>query len=355
MNVSENSRSELESYHSEFLEEHQLGIEGKPDFLEEHQLRIEGNLNFIEEHQLEDTHSEIETYASKSISYSPLCSQFSFTGIEDQTILNKESKTSGSSLHFLAKNSKNLADISTIRDIDNITFENLKSSSEKRSEQTTSSESKRKKRVRRFIPPKKLTRKEIQEEFDEQDRKIYEASINQSDFSKYLSQILNRPSVRQVQNSKHLALVRKTDDGVEVIPAKPEPKKTKFSFKRNLSSTSTIDMSIFSDKNAKRFDEFLNSDERDLKRFKFNFGSQKKNEDFNFQPQSISEYAAAAEKTPFVFPSQNTATSTDNFVSLTPDGFYKQNKADVDNIVNKYLQPENIFETCPLNEQDFDL
>ncbi|XP_015838166.1 mutS protein homolog 4 isoform X2 [Tribolium castaneum] len=288
---------------------------------------------------------------SESISYSPLCSQFSFSpSLHDQTTTNKESKTSSSSLHFIAKS----GDETTQLLADSSSIEQTKS----KSNSSSSKDSFKKiRRNKRFIPPKKLTRREIQEEFAEQDRKIYEANLSQSDYSKYLSHILNRPSIRQIQNSEFLAFGRKTDDGVEVIPAKPEPKKTKTSFKRKLSSNNTFDMSIFSDKNAKRFDEFLNSYERDVKQFKFSFGTQKKNEEFNFQPQSISDYMAAAENKPFSFPASQNSEQFHSLGSATPNCYYKENKENIDNIVNKYLQPpESLFETPDdFNEQNFNL
>ncbi|XP_044253002.1 mutS protein homolog 4-like isoform X2 [Tribolium madens] len=372
----------------------------------------------------DQTNSKSKTNSSSS---KESCNQrfFSFSGLNDQTTVDKESKTSSSSMHFIAVNrneTTNMEDSSAIRDIENITVENFKTSddqtnSKSKTNSSSSKESfnKQKRFNKRFIPPKKLTRREIQEEFDEQDRKLYEADITQSDFSKYLSQILNRPSIRQIQNSKHLAFVRKTNDGVEVIPAKPEPKK-RTTFKRKLSNSNNFDMSIFSDKNAKRFDEFVNSEERDVKQFKFSFGTQevirtkpesnerknifqrkppnssnlnmsiftdknakcfdgflssedrdvkqfnfsfgtqtKSPEKFNFQPQRISDYMAAAEDKPFSFPTQN----SDQFHSLssaTPDCYYKENKQDIDNIVNKYLQPERIFETPDdFNDHDLDL
>jgi hypothetical protein len=347
------------------------------------------------------------SHLSESMSYSPLCpSSFSqdFDGDEvsenfDQTgfctgldELNVPQSSTSSSLHFMSKNGvqlsgngatttdTNLGNISMNRDVDNITIENLKSvsvatvekasSSNEKTGQTISSSAKESddlvenqskpryvKRLKKFIPPKKLTKREIEEEFAEQDRKIYEASVSDSDFSKYLSLILNRPSVKQVQNSEHLALVRKTEKGVEVIPAQPEPpkKSKRCPFQRNLSNNSNIDVSIFSDKNAKHFEEFVNSDERDIKRFKFDFGSQK-DKVFNFQPQSISEYAANEQ---FLFRGDNLQPSQ-GFPSLTPEGYYKQNREDINNIMNKYLgrggeagptHDSNIFDKAgPSNE-----
>lgn len=283
---------------------------------------------------------------SQSITYSPLLPT-----------------STSSSLHFVAKNGDTkitkISDnvVTSDTNLDFSTVENLKSlSSEKQTSSLKESEKDRIviKRPKKFIPPRKLTRKEIQEEFDEQDRQLYKSDLSESDLSKYLEQRLNRPSVKQVQNSKHLAFVRRTDDGVEVIPAKPEPLK-KTPFRRNLSTNSNIDMSIFSDKNAKRFNEFLNSEERDVKRFKFNLDSQSQTgRDFHFQPETISDYMAGLDN---LFRGQN----EDNFHSLstiTPVGYYAENRDDMNDIVNKYLSSGSsshdvsIFETCSLNEND---
>lgn len=222
----------------------------------------------------------------------------------------------------------------------------------------------RKPRMNKFIPPRKLSKKEIREDFALQDRLLLERSFGDSDMSKYLGQLLNRPSVQQIQNTTHLALIRKTKEGVEVIPADPRCKRRKQSFLKKYHSKEEIDMDMFSDKNAEHFQEYLNSNEKNFKMFNLNF--KKKTEDttttFKFQPvqSNIETYTEGSIVTSFTrkftdenidqnfqFPSQRSYVKSQSSmkhqqeppmnISLTPDGYYKRNKSDIMDLVNKYL------------------
>lgn len=220
--------------------------------------------------------------------------------------------------------------------------------------------------VARFKPPK-ITKRQIETEFKEQDRKMME-NLNKSNASEYLQQLLNRPSVRQMQQSKHIALLRKTEDGVVVIPAeakKPRkhlglPSSTSF-MRKNL-----INVSIFSDKNADKFAEFLQK----KKSMKSSFTKKSKSFCFGDSKEfcdktSVTVYTElstdVSRKTTTKAKRQNTnvlsrnaqnldlfsqsnvsQSSVSKYLSLTPDGYYKGNKSQINNIVNKYLETEEV-------------
>lgn len=228
-------------------------------------------------------------------------------------------------------------------------------------------EKKAKKRAinrKKFVPPRKLTAREIREEFREQDRKILESSPNSSNFSQYLKQLIRRPTVKQVQNTTHLATIRKTGEGVEVIPTKPRMMKTKTEPWKKRHSSENFDVSIFSDKNALPFESYLNSNEKDYKTFSFNFSkNQEAEQKFQFAPTTLSfgEYTNNSITERFVrnvsemASSQRANTTRAEEVqnvtfcvsqqsvdrTLTPEGFYRQNRDDIQRIVGKYLQSDN--------------
>ncbi|XP_018566348.1 uncharacterized protein LOC108907240 [Anoplophora glabripennis] len=214
---------------------------------------------------------------------------------------------------------------------------------------------------KKFKPPLKLSAREIREEFNEQDRRMLETSPNSSNFSKYLQQLINRPTVRQIQKSTHVATIRKTEDGVEVIPAKSPVKKRKASPWRNQFFNNNFNLTIFSDKNALPFESYLKSNEKDYNTFSFSFN---KNQDeggrFEFAPtvSNVGEYTSNSVTKRFARTASETTCSNQQLSgnvgeiqnitfqvsqrgesqTLTPDGFYKQNKDDIKRIVDKYLQ-----------------
>ncbi|KAJ8916137.1 hypothetical protein NQ315_004504 [Exocentrus adspersus] len=221
----------------------------------------------------------------------------------------------------------------------------------------------------KFIPPRKLSAKEIREDFKEQDRKILEGTPSSSEFSKYLEQLIKRPTVKQIRNTVHLAKVRKTNEGVEVIPAKPRMNKKlkpSTSMKTHYSNEN-FSVSIFSDKNALPFESYLNSNEKDYKTFSFNFQkNQEAEQKLGFEPTTLSfgEYTNNSVTKRFVRTISETLCSGQSGNSfrmkhvlepnqdigsvymsqqstinqtLTPDGFYKQNKDDISRILKKYL------------------
>ncbi|CAG9812751.1 unnamed protein product [Phaedon cochleariae] len=246
---------------------------------------------------------------------------------------------------------------------------------------------------KRFIPPRTLSAKEITTELEEQGRKILESSQNSSNM-KYWKHIVNRPTVKQIRNSTQLALVRKTNDGVEIFPTNHNTKKPrkKTPMKRHFSNEN-FDMSIFSDKNAKTFEEYLNSGERDYNTFRSRINQcVEENSSSNFNqfgyslnlvrdpnednfvlsgstatPFYSSQSSAISFSRPQSYPDQNTsfniatfnatiqnnkvASNTEqiDFTSLTPNGFYKQNKEHINTIMNKYLQNQSISSQCENN------
>uniref|UniRef100_A0A6P7F7L9 Uncharacterized protein LOC114325556 n=1 Tax=Diabrotica virgifera virgifera TaxID=50390 RepID=A0A6P7F7L9_DIAVI len=219
---------------------------------------------------------------------------------------------------------------------------------------------------KKFVPPRKLTAKRIKQEFEEQDRIMLESSSSKSQYTKYLEQRLNRPSVRQIQDSTHVATLRKTVRGFEVVAseaAKSKPKGTMF----KTFSNENFDMTIFSDKNAKCFENFINSKETDLQFL--NFNKQKEESKMPFSFSKSSEQMSTFDY--FVNNSQNQGSSNQKTfkMSLTPDGYYKQHKDDMNALLKKYLNPSpvgsssqksvglnfNIFGNPNLSNEDFDL
>nr|CAH7753704.1 unnamed protein product [Callosobruchus chinensis] len=215
-------------------------------------------------------------------------------------------------------------------------------------------------------PPRKLTAKEIREEFERQDHKLIEftnTTTNSSDMSKYLERLMNRPTVQEVQNTTHLALIRKTDQGPEVIPAeaKKYKKRRKSPLRRNFSNEN-IDLSIFSDKNAECFEKYLGSNETDYSSFKFNFQESKKTETvFKFAPTEMKsgEYTERSITMAFMRKAsdeamERTQNSRPMFTplkpfnphnqTLTPDGYFKRNKMEITNLLSKYRQQASLQE-----------
>ncbi|VEN40936.1 unnamed protein product [Callosobruchus maculatus] len=230
----------------------------------------------------------------------------------------------------------------------------------------TSSDSKsikpKPKALRKFIPPRKLTAKEIREEFERQDQKLMDfihTPADSSEMSAYLERMLTRPSVKEVQNTQHLALIRKTDQGPEVIPAEARKykKRRKSPIRRNFSKEN-VDLSIFSDKNAECFEKFLNSNEKDFSSFKFNHDESKKAEiifKFDQVETKAGEYTDRSVTMSFIRKAsdgamESTQNSRPMFTplkssfnphnqSLTPDGYFKQNKTEITNLLSKYQRP----------------
>lgn len=91
------------------------------------------------------------------------------------------------------------------------------------------SKSTTRKKYGKFIPPRKLTRREIEEDFREQDKKFLEGSMdrNSTNYLNFMHQIMNRPTVKQLQNCQHLVKACRTSNGnIEVLEyGKPKTKK----------------------------------------------------------------------------------------------------------------------------------
>ncbi|XP_049817056.1 uncharacterized protein LOC109604910 [Aethina tumida] len=121
----------------------------------------------------------------------------------------------------------------------------------------------------KFVPPMKLTSKNIKEQFKEQDKKLLEISPNAFDYSRHLLNYVNRPSVKQVINQRPLVHAMKTVAGVQITSVE-----TKSNKKRNMDiqkawSNENFDITMFSDENAKLFEDFLSCKDNDIQMFNF--------------------------------------------------------------------------------------
>ncbi|XP_076262167.1 uncharacterized protein LOC143197513 [Rhynchophorus ferrugineus] len=196
---------------------------------------------------------------------------------------------------------------------------------------------------RKYCPMSKLTLKQIKAEFLEQDRQIFEnsASTSSGDIAKIWEQRMNRPTPRQIRQSTCVATVRKTSQGVEVIQSTQNTQKSRPKF-CNVSSPSSfkssVNMNIFSDANASTFEQFVKSDEKDYRLFDFKFDRNLNTQNSNIRSKKMFNFKQVNEVS-----NEYTASSvTFSFVrekadtTLTPDGFYKSNKSDIQNILNKY-------------------
>lgn len=179
-------------------------------------------------------------------------------------------------------------------------------------------------------------------------------------------QRMNRPSVKQVQNMEHIITFRKTRDGTVVLPPPPEKKyKTKKRMSRKIfESSKMIDVSIFSDQNASKMSAFLASNERNYSQFKFepnlkggdgfeddspprclNFFSQfvqkRKVKMFNrsksFGDFKFQDYTNINHNNSFKMQVSIPSQKSDSSSIFLPNGFFKENKRDIDNICAKYL------------------
>lgn len=166
-------------------------------------------------------------------------------------------------------------------------------------------------RCNKFIPPNKLTKRQIEKDFAEQTRKMMESG-DESKVSDYARRICNRPTVRQLQQSEHIASIKRTGDGVVVIPAterKKRERKRVFNFNAPIK---VFEPNLLSDANEEKFMEFL---ERG-----------KKNTNVEVEQKQ---------------PETDASSSSSKYVSFTPDGrYYKEHKVEIKRIVQKYLQPE---------------
>lgn len=212
--------------------------------------------------------------------------------------------------------------------------------------------------MKRFNPPRKLTVKEIKEEFKKQDSIMFDKSASSSDMSRYYEQLINRPTVRQIQNSTSLATLVRTSEGVRVIPTKPVKKQKKglklLKKYRSNDSINGINMSIFSDSNAIHFEEYLKSNEKDYKSFSSSFSKnveaakvhaleRKKSDETGFEFVSLQSTSFAScfmrKESKNTIQSHRTIFNAESTLdeTLTPDGYYKRNKEDINKIVRKYL------------------
>lgn len=133
-----------------------------------------------------------------------------------------------------------------------------------------------KQRRGKFIPPKKLTRREIEQDFFEQDKRFLESNddVNSPSYVNFVKQVMNRPTVQQLQNCQHLVRAQRTISGEFKVVEYEQPtvKKQKTMLKCQNSGVQ-FNATIFSDQNAEVFQEYLNSKEKDYTKFNFNFSN----------------------------------------------------------------------------------
>ncbi|CAH1129253.1 unnamed protein product [Ceutorhynchus assimilis] len=190
-----------------------------------------------------------------------------------------------------------------------------------------------------------LSQKAIRDEFFEQDKKFYESSGSSVELARVWEERLKRPprpTPKQIQQTTCLATIRKTQEGVLVIPE--EKKKATRSSSGNflksfVSPPSSVNMNIFSDRNAKTFERFIRSDKKDYKLFKFNFGQPPSQNDeenmFNFQRVESAEYTQTSQSWTFVRkrsdeldnPTMSLNSTSEEF-GLTSEKLFRRNNSE---------------------------
>ncbi|KAL3273959.1 hypothetical protein HHI36_015382 [Cryptolaemus montrouzieri] len=218
------------------------------------------------------------------------------------------------------------------------------------------------KKRRSLFGSKKLTKHEIQEEFDKQDQILFEGNVDVETYSRYLKQRMNRPSVKQLQQAEHIATIKRTENGTLVLPAKKNKcKPKKYDRKSIFESVKFIDVSIFSDENASRMSAFLASDEKNYNLFKFNsenltsssqlsvfsnhFVQKRKNIKFKrsktFGGLKVNDFTRINQNessNSFLFKQSQQSQGSSFFI---PSGYFKRHKSDIENICSKYLCPND--------------
>ncbi|KAL1494353.1 hypothetical protein ABEB36_009965 [Hypothenemus hampei] len=132
----------------------------------------------------------------------------------------------------------------------------------------------------------KWNQKKIRQALYEQNIKFLESSSSSgADLTKLWEDRLRstRPTPKQLQQATCLATIRKTTAGIQVLLPESEelrPKKPKLMFS---CSKSFVNMNIFSDRNAKVFDQFMKSNQKDFRMFNFDFSKPSINDVFNFE------------------------------------------------------------------------
>lgn len=153
----------------------------------------------------------------------------------------------------------------------------------------------------KFIPPNKLTKREIERDFAEQTRKMMESS-DSSKVSDYARQICNRPTVKQLQESEHIVSIKRTEDGVVVIPVKESKNKQRRHFNFNAPYKTIFEPNLLSDANEERFLEFLERSKKSVE-------------------------------------AENNSGNSSRLT--TPSGYYKENKLEIEAVINKYLKQKD--------------
>lgn len=210
-------------------------------------------------------------------------------------------------------------------------------------------------KVAKFIPPKKLTKREIEEEFAEQNRRMME-NINSSNVSEYAQQICNRPSVKQLQQTEHIALIRKTEEGMVVIPVEPQkPKKPRKTLHFNNPYKGIFEANLFSDKNEEKFTKFLEDRKKNTKEASLagscsltaanicDYGGNEIATVGRTQiiPQPTRQNQSTTQKSFEGLFQDISQESVSKYLSFTPEGYYKEHKTQIESIVNKYMNSQS--------------
>ncbi|KAF2881547.1 hypothetical protein ILUMI_24623 [Ignelater luminosus] len=216
---------------------------------------------------------------------------------------------------------------------------------------------KKKRMIPKFKPPRKLTKKEIELEFYKQDKKMLESD----DSGQYIQQLLNRPSVKQIQAAKHIMAIHKTSSGIVVVPTEECKPKTRKKFITPLKcQPSNFDVTLLSDKNSDKYGEFINSKKKkDIVNVRHDMAHEYITSEVVTKNSNNSEVAISNKsseesyfekfgnaiqhfKSELLNKNEVPSTSSINNKELLEQskGYYTQNKERIDNMVNKYLHPE---------------
>ncbi|KAK5649224.1 hypothetical protein RI129_000253 [Pyrocoelia pectoralis] len=125
---------------------------------------------------------------------------------------------------------------------------------------TISTVSKNKRNLEQLTTPISQPKNEIQQCFYEQDKELLSRNDHGPPLAEYI--IINRPKVKQVQGVDHIVTVQHTNEGVIVQPFSRDKKthsKKKFVTPLLGKPSPKFDIQMFSDKNASRFEELVNS------------------------------------------------------------------------------------------------
>lgn len=178
----------------------------------------------------------------------------------------------------------------------------------------------------------KLSKKEIEFHYLEQNKKLLE----NKDLTQSLEEIMNRPSVKQLQQLKHIVSIQKTNSGILVIPTKETLKKTKKKFETPLKESTNFDVTLFSDKNVEKYEQLMNCNS-DTK-----LSTKEDISPFQVIRSNVVKKTESTETTSESIAWDPIDTSKDDPIEKesASKGYYTQNKSQIENILNKYINQD---------------